>query len=129
MDIIKIAAIGIITAICVLILREQKQETAMVVGITGGILILLSVVDYFSEIFSVLTVLMEKSGIPGTIYAIVFKMIGIGYIADFSAGIVEDAGQKSLAEKILLSGKLIIMVLSLPILMLLFDTIMGMLQV
>ncbi len=128
MDIVKIAAIGIITAVCVLILREGKSpETALLVGICGGVMILLSVVDYFSDIFSVLKVFMDKSGIPSTIYSVVFKIIGIGYIADFSAGIVEDAGQKSLAEKILLAGKLMIMVLSLPILTLLFDTVTGML--
>ncbi|MCL2062573.1 MAG: stage III sporulation protein AD [Firmicutes bacterium] len=127
MDIVKIAAIGIITAVCVLILRETKSETAMLVGIVGGCLILLSVVDYFLDIFSVLQGFMDRSGIPGTIYATVFKIIGIGYIADFSAGIVEDTGQKALAEKILFASKIIIMVLSLPILMLLFDTVTAML--
>jgi len=128
MDIFKIAAIGIITAVCVLILRQQKEDMATLVGITGGILILLSVVDYFSEIFLVLADLMDKSGIPGTIYSAVFKIIGIGYIADFSAGIVEDTGQKALSEKILLAGKLMILSLSLPIIVLLFDTVTGMLQ-
>ena len=56
------------------------------------------------------------------------KIISIGYIADFSAGIVEDTGQKALAEKIILGGKLIIMVLALPIITLLFDTIAGVLS-
>jgi len=127
MDIFKIAAIGIITAMCVLILRQQREETAVLVAITGGVLILLSVVDYFAQIFRVLSDLMDKSGIPGTVYATVFKIIGVGYIADFSAGIVEDTGQKALADKILLAGKIIIMVLSLPILVLLFDTVTSML--
>jgi len=91
------------------------------------ILILLSVIEYFSQIFSVLGGFMDASGIPSTVYATIFRIIGIGYIADFSAGIVEDAGQKTLASKILLAGKLIIMVLALPILSLLFDTIVAML--
>ena len=100
----------------------------MLVGITGGVLILLSVADYFAEIFRTLSDLMEKSGIPGTVYSVVFKIIGIGYITDFSSGIVEDAGQKPLSDKILFAGKIVIMWLSLPILTLLFDTVTSMLQ-
>ena len=127
MEIVKIAAIGLITAFCVILLREQKSEIAVLASVAGGCLILLSLVDYFTEIFSALSDIANKTGIPNSIYKTVLKIISIGYIADFSAGIVEDTGQKALAEKIILGGKLIIMVLSLPILMLLFDTIAGVL--
>jgi len=127
MSILQIAAIGIITAVCVVILKEHKQETATLVGIAGGILILLSVIEYFSSIFTTLLGFMDASGIPSAVYAAIFRIVGIGYITDFAAGIVEDTGQRAIASKIVLAGKLIIMVLSLPILQLLFDTIVGML--
>lgn len=125
MDIVKISAMGIITAFCVVILREQKSEIAMLVGIAGGCLILLSLIDYFTEIFTTISSIADKTGIPSSVYKTVMKIIAIGYIADFSAGIVEDAGQKALSEKIVLGGKLIIMVLALPIITMLFDTIAG----
>ena len=128
MDIVKIAALGILTAFCVLLLREQKSEIAMLVGIAGGCLILLSVLDYFTQIFSTLKGIADKTGIPSSVYKVVGKIISVGYIADFSAGVVEDTGQKALAEKIVLGGKLIIMVLSLPIVTTLFDTIAGVLS-
>lgn len=128
MDIVKISAMGIITAFCVVLLREQKSEVAMLVGIAGGCLILLSVLDCFTQVFSVISNIASKTGIPTSIYKIVTKIIAIGYIADFSAGIVEDTGQKALAEKIVLSGKLIIMVLTLPIVTALFDTLAGVLS-
>ena len=125
MDIVKISAIGLITAFCVVILRERKSEIAMLVGIAGGCLLLLSLVDYFTQVFSALSAIAAKTGIPSSVYKTVLKIISIGYIADFSAGIVEDTGQRALAEKIVLGGKLIIMVLSLPILEMLFQTIAG----
>ena len=127
MDIVKISAMGIVTAFCVVLLREQKSEVAMLVGIAGGCIILRSVIDYFTQVFSTLSSIAEKTGIPTSIYKTVMKIISIGYIADFSAGIVEDSGQKALAEKIILGGKLIIMVLALPIITMLFDTIAGVL--
>lgn len=128
MDILKISAMGIITAFCVIILRENKSETATLVGIAGGCLILLSLVDYFLNIFDVIQSIIDKAGISDTLFKSLAKIIGIGYIADFSAGIVEETGQKALSEKIVLGGKLIIMVLALPIVTLLFDTVAGILQ-
>lgn len=128
MDILKISAMGMITAFCVVILRENKSETAMLVGLAGGCIILLSLIDYFADIFSVIQAIAVKSGIPDSIIKAVAKIIGIGYIADFSAGIIEDTGQKALSEKIILAGKLIIMVIALPMVVLLFDTVAGILQ-
>jgi len=128
MSIFQIAAIGLITAVCAMVLKEHKSEVALLVTVTGGILILIGLVDYFSNVFEVLQGFLDASGIPSNIYGTIFRIIGIGYIADFCAGIVEDAGQKTLANKILLGGKLIIMVMSLPILQLLFDTILLMLS-
>lgn len=128
MDILKIAAIGIITAFCALLLKENKSEAAMLVTIAGGCLILLSVIDYFVNIVAVVQAIADKSKIPSSLMLIILKVVGIGYITDFSAGVVEDAGQKSLAEKIVLAGKIIIMIISLPIITMLFDTITGLLS-
>ena len=110
-------------AFCVVILKENKSDLAIVTGIAGGCIILLMTIDYMSGIFSVLTSLIEKAGIDNGIFKILVKIIGIGYIVDFSAGIIEDAGAKSVAEKVVLAGKIIIMAMSLPILVKLFEII------
>lgn len=123
MDILKIAAVGIITAFCSLTLKEQKSELSVAVGIAGGCIILLMVLDYFADIFSAITSMIERVGLQSDILKSVIKIVGIGYITEFSAGIVEDAGNKSVAEKIVFSGKIIILVVALPIITALFDLI------
>lgn len=128
MDILKISAVGLITAFCVLLLKDTKNEIAVLVGITGGCIILIMLLDYFGSIFSVLKDICEQAGINNSLLTVIFKIVGIGYIADFSAGIIEDTGSKSLADKVILGGKIIIMVLSLPILKALFDLIAGIFQ-
>ena len=52
-----------------------------------------------------------------------FKMIGITYIAEFSSGICKDAGYQTLAGQIEIFGKLTILVLGLPVLLALLQTI------
>ena len=67
MEIFRIAAIGIITALCVLVLRENRSDIAALIGITGGVIILLSLIDYFTQIFDFLRRFIEKTGIDGSV--------------------------------------------------------------
>lgn len=127
MEIFRIAAIGIITALCVLVLRENRSDIATLIGITGGVIILLSLIDYFTQIFDFLRRFIEKTGIDGSVIKALVKIVGIGYVADFSAGIVEESGSKALSEKIVLGGKVIIFIMSIPTIEMLFEIISSML--
>ena len=51
------------------------------------------------------------------------RMAGIAYIAEFTSGICKDAGYQTLAVQIELSGKLTILLLSLPVLSALLETV------
>ena len=53
------------------------------------------------------------------------KMIGITYIGQFSSGICRDAGYSSTGAQIELFCRLSVMVLSMPVLLALLDTIQG----
>ena len=44
MEILKICAVGIVTAFCVLILKENKSDMSLIVAIAGGCIILLMLV-------------------------------------------------------------------------------------
>ena len=128
MEIIKIAAVGIITAFCALTLKESKSGLGIAVGIAGGCIIILMILDYFVDIFSTVATIIDNAGIQSNVFKSVIKIIGIGYITEFSAGIVEDTGNKSVAEKIVMAGKVIILVVSLPIITALFDLVAELLK-
>ncbi len=128
MDIFRIAAIALITAFCSIVLRDIKSELAMLVAFAGGLIVLLSVVDYFSGIFSVISDIAKRAGIATSVIKLLFKVIAIGYIAEFSSSLIEDAGMSSLADKVTLAGKLMIVSVSLPVVVELFKFIAGMLS-
>jgi len=127
MIIIQISAIAIVTAICVAVLRDAKSETAYLVGIAGGLIILIMVLDLALGIFSAIDSIVMRSGLDGTVARAVIQIVGVGYITEFAAGICEDAGSKSLADKLILGGKIVIMVIAMPIVLTLFDTIASLL--
>ena len=77
--------------------------------------------------FNVFNNIFNISGINGSLYSIIFKIIAIGYLAEFTAGICNDTGNSSLGDKVLLGGKIIILVMALPIVNGILDIIMELL--
>ena len=127
MQIFQIAAIAIVTALGVVILKNAKSDTAYLVGLAGGLVILLSILDLALGIFEAIGQLITRTGLDGGVVRAIVQIVGIGYITEFSAGICEDCGSKGLADKLVLGGKIIIMVVSMPIILTLFDTIASLL--
>lgn len=56
----------------------------------------------------------------------ILKIIGIAYIAEFAAQVTKDAGQGSIASKIELGGKILILTMAIPILTVMIETIIQM---
>lgn len=127
MDIFRIIGVGLATAITALIVKQVKPEMAVIIGVAGGIIMLLMLVDSVTSILAVFSSLTEKSGLSTGIFSAVLKIIGVGYITEFSANLCVDAGSTSIANKILLAGKILILVSAIPIITNLIDIISGLL--
>lgn len=127
MDIVKIIAVGMITAICYVLLKESKPEIAYLTLIAGAVVVFLLVVDMLTEIISAFNGLAAKTGLNFEIMGSILKIIGVGYLTEFSAGICEDMGAKSVSDKVLFGGKVLIMFLSLPIITALINLIISIL--
>ena len=125
--VIKIAAIGIITAFCCLILKERSAYSVLL-GVLGGVSILLIILDYFFEIFDFFDSLISMTGLDNSIVKTVLKIVGIGYIIDFAADTAVDAGKEGLAKKIVFGGKVIIFCLIIPILTELMNLVISMIN-
>jgi stage III sporulation protein AD len=124
---IQIVGLGLIATILILVLKEQKPLFAFLLAMCTGIIIFLYLVEKIGGIISVLQELAESSGVNMVYLKTILKIIGIAYIAEFGAQIVRDAGQESIASKIELAGKVLIMVSAVPIISIIIETIMKLL--
>ena len=115
MELARIIGIGLVTAVAALLLRSTKPEIAFAVTIAGGVLILLFSLDILAEAFGIYGQIGEQTGIDLTLIKIILKIIAIGYLVEFAAGIVEDFGAKNIADKLVFAGKIIIFTVALPI--------------
>ena len=128
MDIVfKIIAIGLITCVATLIVRPVRADFAIIIGIVGGLVIIFLIINYLTGIFNIINLILGMSGINSTLYTVLLKIVGIGYLIEFTASICADTGNSSLGDKVLLGGKIIIMVMALPIITNILNIIIGLL--
>ncbi len=120
---IKVAVIGIITIFLALILKNQKQEYAILASIAGGLLIFTFTVDKLEGIIGLLNKLKNYISINTEYISLLFKITGITYIAELASDICKDAGYSVIGSQIELAAKLCIMAISMPVLIAIVDTI------
>ena len=123
----KIVLIGLITAVATMLVRPVRNDFALLIAITGGIIILGLLLNYLTGIFSTLKNIVNITGLSGNLYTLLLKIVGIGYLIEFTAGICNDTGNASLGDKVLLGGKIIIMVMAMPIVTSILQIIMELL--
>ena len=115
MELIRMIGVGLLTAVAALLLRGTKPELSFAVTIVGGVILLIFAIDVMAETFGIFAQIGEQTGIDSALIKILLKIIAIGYLIEFAAGIVEDFGSKSIADKLVLAGKVIIFTVSVPI--------------
>ena len=127
-EIVKIIGIAFVTAIAAILLKSTKPELSFAVTVTGVIVILLFIVDGLRDSLTVFTAIAQITGVENGLLKILLKIVGVGYLTEFGAGILNDFGSNAVADKVVLGGKIIILLLSAPVLSSLLQMIKGFLQ-
>ncbi len=127
MEIVKIVGLGLVAGVLAIILREQRPALATLLSLAAGALILFLVLDRVSGIVDVLEDLAVRANVDGLYLGIVLKVIGVAFLAEFGGQVLRDAGESSLASKVELGGKVIILVLAIPIIAAILQALTNML--
>ena len=127
MDIIKIIGIGLIALIIIMILRQYKPEFVIYISLIAGAIILLLVMNRLSGIINLLTNLSSKISNGNAFLEILIKITGIALLTEFAVSICKDSGESSIANKIDLGGKVIIISMSIPIISSLLENLISIL--
>ena len=111
----RIIGVGLVTAIAALLLKGTKPELAFAVTIAGAVIVLIFSLDLLSATFGIFAEIGEQTGIDSALIRIIIKIVAIGYLVEFAAGVVEDFGSKSIADKLIFAGKVVIFSVSVPV--------------
>jgi len=124
LEIIQIVGFGLVAAFLALVLKEQKANFAFLVTLMVGAGIFLFLIDKIGQVLTMLERIAINANVNMVYVETLLKIIGIAYIAEFGAQITRDAGQGAIASKIELGGKILILVMAIPILTVIIETVL-----
>lgn len=125
MGIGKVAMLGLGGVLLAVFLKQQKQEYALYIGLGCAVCILLFAVERLGAVMDSVKQLQSFISVDSSYIKALIKMIGITYVAEFASSLCQDAGYSSIGNQIEMFGKLSIIVLSMPILLVLIETLEG----
>ncbi|HIS58413.1 MAG TPA: hypothetical protein IAC16_03775 [Candidatus Limadaptatus stercoravium] len=126
--IVKLIGIALIGIVAVSLLRSAKPEFAVFAVIGTGIVMVITMISSLQSAILAFDDLVEKSGMDDRVFSAVLKIIGIGYLTEYSASIATDAGCASIAQKLQFGGKIVIFLMSISIVTALVDVVTGLLE-
>lgn len=123
MDVFKIVGIAIVGCVCTLLLKNTQSQYAMLSSLATGIIILIIALSSFSKVILSFQAIIDKTGVNSSLFSSLLKIIGIGYITEYSQSVCEDLECASIGKKVSFAGKIAIFLLALPIIENLISTV------
>lgn len=123
MEMVQIAGLGFVVTLLILIIKRQKPELAVQLSITLAVIVFLMVLDKLAVVLALFRDLADKAQISQMYLNTILKIIGIAYITEFSSQVCRDAGESAVAGKVEFAGKVMVMIMAIPIIALVLDTI------
>ena len=90
MSIIKVIGIAILGMVCAGLLKEIKPSLASFAGVITGVVILFTLTPELNQLIVEFKKIAEIAKVDSTLLVTIIKIIGIGYLTEFTASITED---------------------------------------
>lgn len=123
MNILQIVLFAIVGAFLIALLRDIAPTVGFALTLLVAAALFFVALSKVTGILAPIERLASEADVNIVFFATVVKIIGIAYVAEFGAEIARDAGVDAVASKIELVGKLFIVVLAVPILSAVVDTV------
>lgn len=123
-----ILGLALVGTILIVFIQDSKiPGIGILISLFVGALIFLQVLPKITHIVSVFDELASRASLNKFYLATIFKIIGISYIAEFGAQVCRDAGQGAVATKVEFAAKVLVMVLAIPIIVAVLETVVRLL--
>lgn len=112
---LKIVILALITIFLSIIIKQKSPEFSVMINVAGGLLILFLCFDYITEIISYYSLLSSNVNIDSSIIKLALKIVCVGFLTEFISSLAQDFGNTAIASKVIFGGKIVICVMTLPV--------------
>ncbi len=121
MIILKVCAAAIASVILISLIRVYKPEFTVEAVLCASVILLTYVIGSITHSFTYLEDIYSQLAGGKTYFPVILKALGIAYVTDFTSALCQDAGEKSIAGKVELAGKIAIFFTAIPVFQSLLD--------
>ena len=123
MDIvIKAAAIAVVSALCILLIKKSNQELA---ALAAAAVICFAAVRLFESILELVRYTILQTGLSSALFLPIIKCVGIAVVVKVASGLCKDAGQSGIASALEMLGSAAALFTALPLIYSLLETSGG----
>lgn len=115
--------LGVAGILLAIPLKKEKGEYSLLISMVVCLFVFLFVITKIQVVLEFVERLKNMISIDGTYIAMILKMIGIAYVAEFAINVCKDAGFGAIGIQIETFAKMSILVVSLPFLLTFLETI------
>jgi len=127
-NIIQIVGFALTCALLLVLVRRGSAPLGLLLAVGASGVILTAVVSHLPPILDALNELADRAGVQMLYIRTIFQVIAVAYIVDIGAQLCSDVGEGALAKNIQLAGKVIILVMAVPIIIAVADVIIDLLE-
>lgn len=115
MNVLGICILAVTGAVLILTLKQTSPQFALLLTLAVVVTILITIISFLPTVIDKITLLTSETGVNTNYTGTLLKSLGICFICQFSSDICKDAGQNALSSKVELAGKIMILILALPL--------------
>lgn len=112
---VAVAGVLLCGAMLSTVLRTHRPELAMGLSLLAGVLVLGVVLSRLAPFLASLRGMLAVGGLSDTAFSVVLKGVGVCLLTQLTADVCRDAGQTALAGKAELTGRILLLLISVPL--------------
>ena len=127
MEILRIVGLALLASIFIVLLRQQRPEIAIQLSLTAGVIIFMLIIGKIWNVLQILEELASRANINQFFLSTILRIVGVAYIAEFGAQVCRDAGENAVATRVEFAAKILVMVLAMPIIVAVLESVIRLL--
>ncbi len=125
MEVLQVVGFALVVTVILVVLRHQRPDMAVMLSLAAAAAILFFLVERIWQAIDLLQDLASRAGVRDSYVQILLRVMAIAYLAELGSQVCRDAGEGAMATKLEMAGKILILILAIPIVRALADAILN----
>jgi stage III sporulation protein AD len=120
----RVVGMGLMATVLLMVMRDERRDVSMLLRLAVGVAMMIVIIPDIARVVSSVVRISELASIPVQYLALLLKVIGISYLTVFVAQLAADSGEPGTGSKVELAGKIAILMLAVPLIASITETVL-----